>query len=130
MTEIRYAGFGFVLTRREMYLKMQEKLKLPACNPMFHKTITPYFLPFLLQTPQGLWYLGEDYAFCERAYQSGYRLFADTTIRLWHIGSYTYGWEDAGRDVERFGNYTYTFAGATPPAESGTPERVPSPPRG
>ena len=29
---------------------------------------------------------------------------ADTTIRLWHIGNYEYGWEDAGREVNRFAN--------------------------
>ena len=89
LREIRYAGFGFVLTRRELFTTMQEKLKLPVCNPMFPRTIVPYFLGLLHETPHGLWYLGEDYAFCERAYQSGYRLFADTSIRLWHIGSYT-----------------------------------------
>ncbi len=30
---------------------------------------------------------------------------ADTTIRLWHVGSYSYGWEDAGKGPERFGSY-------------------------
>ena len=28
--------------------------------------------------------------------ECGYRLYADTSIRLWHIGSYRYGWKDAG----------------------------------
>jgi hypothetical protein len=31
---------------------------------------------------------------------------ADTTIRLWHIGTYRYGWEDAGADRQRFGTFT------------------------
>ena len=44
----------------------------------------------------GYWYLGEDYSFCERARQCGYKIMADTSIRLWHIGEYAYGWEDAG----------------------------------
>jgi hypothetical protein len=39
---------------------------------------------------------------------------ADTTIRLWHVGTYRYGWEDAGRDVERFGDYTFHVTDATP----------------
>jgi GT2 family glycosyltransferase len=39
----------------------------------------------------GPWYLAEDYAFCERARQCGFKIMADTTIRLWHIGEYAYG---------------------------------------
>jgi hypothetical protein len=30
---------------------------------------------------------------------------ADTAVRLWHVGSYSYGWEDAGKGPERFGTY-------------------------
>ncbi|NLX96320.1 MAG: hypothetical protein GXY83_09090 [Rhodopirellula sp.] len=26
---------------------------------------------------------------------TGYRIFADTSVRLWHIGTYNYGWKDA-----------------------------------
>jgi hypothetical protein len=26
---------------------------------------------------------------------------ADTSIRLWHIGEYAYGWEDAGLEKDR-----------------------------
>jgi hypothetical protein len=104
--EILYAGFGFVYTRREVYAKIAETL--PVCNQMFKRPIVPYFLPLLHESSEGTWYLGEDYAFCERALRCGFKITADTTIRLWHIGNYTYGWEDAGRDVERFGNYSYT----------------------
>jgi hypothetical protein len=39
---------------------------------------------------------------------------ADTSIRLWHVGSYRYGWEDAGRDVERFDDYTFDITDAAP----------------
>jgi hypothetical protein len=53
------------------------------------------------------WYLGEDYAFCERVRRCGFRVLADTAIRLWHVGSYRFGWEDAGRDMGRFGDYIY-----------------------
>ena len=119
LVDIRYAGFGFVHTRREVYAKIAESL--PVCNLQFKRPIVPYFLPFLheeqadpssLSPPASplIWYLGEDYAFCERALQAGFKIMADTTIRLWHIGSYPYGWEDAGREVQRFENYTYTLS--------------------
>jgi GT2 family glycosyltransferase len=53
------------------------------------------------------WYLGEDFAFCERARRSGYRIFADTTIRLRHIGNYGYSWEDAGSQLPRYATYHF-----------------------
>ena len=37
---------------------------------------------------------------------------ADTSIRLWHVGPYRYGWEDAGRDAQRFADYTFNLADA------------------
>jgi len=62
----------------------------------------PFFQPFVRQLDEGHWYLAEDFAFCDRARQCGYAIRADTTIRLWHIGTYRYGWEDAGKERERF----------------------------
>ena len=58
---------------------------------------------------EGSWYLAEDYAFCARARQCGIAIMADTSIRLWHVGTYRYGWEDAGSDKERFATYNYFF---------------------
>ena len=109
LQEIRHAATGFLLVRREVYVDIQYKLGLPLCDEEFGKAIVPWFLPMVLPHREGHWYLGEDYAFSERARQAGYRIMADTSIRLWHIGSYRYGWEDAGRDVVRFANHTHHF---------------------
>jgi hypothetical protein len=38
-----------------------------------------------------VWYLYEEYSFCERARRCGFCIWADASIRLWHIGSYRYG---------------------------------------
>jgi hypothetical protein len=57
----------------------------------------------------GYWYLGEDYAFCERARQAGHKVVIDSTIRLGHIGAYTYGWEDAGQAMPRVATATFKF---------------------
>jgi len=107
--EIEYAATGFLLVRRQVYLDIQFRLGLPVCDEHFGANIIPYFMPMVRPHREGHWYLGEDYAFCARARQAGYKIMADTTIRLWHVGNYKYGWEDAGRDVERFANYTYNF---------------------
>ena len=56
------------------------------------------------------WYLSEDYSFCERARQCGYKIMADTSIRLWHIGEYRYGWEDAGQDRPRHDSFLFLMA--------------------
>jgi len=106
LVEITYAGAGFLHVRREVYLTIQEKLGLPVCNEGFGRPMIPFFQPLVRQLDEGHWYLAEDFAFCERARQCGYAIRADTTIRLWHIGTYRYGWEDAGIERERFGDFT------------------------
>jgi hypothetical protein len=114
LMELLYGGFGFMHTRRVVYETMQRQLELPLCNQRFQGSpLVPYFAPLVVGEGEQAWYLNEDFAFCERARRCGFRILADTTIRLWHVGSYRYGWEDAGRDVQRFGDYTFyiTHAG-------------------
>jgi len=105
--EILYAGFGFVLTRREVFERTHTELELPVCNARFGRGLVPWFQPLAVPDAGGHWYLGEDYAFCERARRCGFRVMADTAVRLWHVGSYRYGWEEAGADPARFDDYAY-----------------------
>lgn len=69
------------------------------------RPLVPYFLPMVVEEDGVAWYLGEDYAFCERARRCGYRIVADTTVRLQHIGMYGYSWEDIGSGTARVGTY-------------------------
>lgn len=94
LTEIRYAGFGFVHTRRGVYDRIREKFQLKECNQRFGKPILPWFLPEVVPDGAGSWYLPEDYAFCHRARACGVPILADTTIRLAHVGKYAFTWED------------------------------------
>ena len=32
-------------------------------------------------------------------------------IRLYHVGSYGYGWEDAGGEVKRYGTFHFRLSG-------------------
>jgi hypothetical protein len=107
LTEILYAPTGFLLTHRTVYERIVEHEALPVCNQRFPTPIVPYFLPLLVPDGEGHWYLGEDFAFCERARRSGFAIMADTTIRLWHVGSYRFGWEDAGSTPERYADYAF-----------------------
>lgn len=61
----------------------------------------------LVPDGDGHWYLGEDFAFFEPLRRCGYAILADTTIRLRHIGSYGYSWEDAGSEFPRYATYHF-----------------------
>jgi hypothetical protein len=108
LMEIGYAAAGFLLTRREVYEAIARQEDLPVCNQRFSAPVVPYFLPLLLPDEDGTWYLGEDFAFCERARRSGFPIMADTRIRLGHVGSYRYHWEDAGSARERYADYDFS----------------------
>lgn len=110
LIEIKYAATGFLHVRREVYEAIQQKLELPTCNIPSGRPIVPYFLPLLAPIDGSLFYLSEDYSFCERARQAGFKIIADTAIRLWHIGSYRYGWEDAARQPVRHESFVYTVS--------------------
>jgi hypothetical protein len=118
LVEILYAGAGFLHIRREVYLTMQQRLALPMCNERFRIPLIPFFHPMLHECEDGHWYLAEDYAFCERARQCGFKVMADTTIRLWHIGNQAYGWEDAGMERERFDTFVLNFGPKPDPAQA------------
>jgi methyltransferase family protein len=107
LIDIAYAATGFLLTRREVYDRMRQRLELPTCNTRFGRPLVPYFLPLIAPDGAGHWYLGEDFAFCERARRSGFPIVADSTIRLRHIGRYGYSWEDAGSPLPRFAQYNF-----------------------
>ena len=110
LCEILYAGAGFLHVRGEVYRTIQERLALPVCNERFGKPMVPFFQPMVHTSEAAPWYLAEDYAFCERARQCGFKIMADTSIRLWHIGEYAYGWEDAGLDRPRHDSFLFLIA--------------------
>lgn len=110
LLEILYAATGFLLARRQVYEDIQRRLELPRCNARFGGAVVPYFLPLIKPEPAGHWYLSEDYSFCERARQCGHRVWADTTIRLRHIGGYGYSWEEAGRNPARHATYRFRLS--------------------
>jgi len=117
----RYIGMGFVYTQRRVYDDVQRVCSLPLCDARSEPPAVPYFLPMVIEDdaqPGGYWYLGEDYAFCERARQAGYELIVDTSIRLGHIGSYQYGWEDAVHQLPRVAGLTLQLPPVTRPGET------------
>lgn len=101
---VKYVGAGFLCTQRRVYDDIQRTFDLPVCNAQFGAPSVPYFLPMVVPDPEApgsFWYLSEDYAFCERARQAGHTVIVESSIRLGHVGRYTYGWEDAGQAIPR-----------------------------
>jgi hypothetical protein len=110
LVELRYAAAGFLLVRRGVYEDVREKLALPMCNERFGRPSVPFFQPMTIDEDEGPMALSEDYSFCERARRCGHKIMADTTIRLWHHGSYGYSWEDAGKNMERCETFYFNVA--------------------
>lgn len=105
LVEMLYVGMGFCLIRRAAFEAIAKSL--PVCGARTKAPFAPYFLPMTIphkDDPTDFWYLAEDYAFCERARAAGHGPFADTRIRLFHIGRYGYTWEDATGGRERYRN--------------------------
>ena len=107
--ELLYAATGFLHVRRIVYQRLQQMLSLPVCNERFGRPMIPFFAPMVVPDDEGHWYLAEDFAFSERTRQCGFKIFADTTLRLWHVGTYAYGWEDAGAEPRLHEDFALHF---------------------
>lgn len=110
LQELFYLGTGFMHVRKQVYETLQTQLRLPTCNAQFGRPTIPFFMPMVRETERGPWYLAEDYAFCQRVRECGFRIMADTTVRLRHYGAYGYCWEDAGLPRTQFESFTFHFA--------------------
>lgn len=121
LLEVKYVAAGFLHVRREVFETIRDRLKLPHCNTRFsERGIWPFFLPDTVEDPMTIEedgnvepmsvryrYLTDDFAFCWRVREAGFKIYVDTSIRLWRSGPYGYGWEEAGQDVERFDTYRF-----------------------
>ncbi len=90
LVEVLGLGCGFTMVKREVYEKIAETLE-PARESLVGQDLYPYYQPF---TADGV-ALSEDLAFCRRVTDAGFAVRADTSIRVHHIGSHAYGWEQA-----------------------------------
>ena len=118
LIEILYAAAGFLLVRRQVFLEVQRQQQLPTCFWRGTPPTTPFFLPMVISSGGGHLYLGEDFVFCERARRCGFQIFADTSIRLQHIGIYGYSWEDVGGGLPRYPSYRLRISDGDEPADA------------
>jgi hypothetical protein len=136
-------GAGFLRIRAEAFQRIIEHHNLPCCTRN-GSAVWPFFLPMVERDgPHHEWtYMGEDYAFCWRARQAGLKIVLDTRIRLFHLGLYPYGWEEAagikvlredGLEINHFpaetgdqtsGEKPYEWKSASPSPSSPAPSVV------
>lgn len=86
---IRWGATGFMYTHKCIYEDIVIRYGMKPVKIWGGQyTVYPWFFPMII----GDQYVGEDFSFCERANNSGYKIFCDTTIELSHIGKYSYGY--------------------------------------
>jgi hypothetical protein len=119
LMEVLYTAAGFLYTRRRLYEDIRQVCRLPVCNERLGDPLIPFFQPLVVEEDGACRYLGEDFAFCHRARQAGRKILVDLSIRLWHIGQYAYGWEDAGSPLTRYETYDFRLSPPKPPGSQG-----------
>lgn len=104
-----YAPGGMLLVRREAYERVGRYFLLPHCTTNESFGMIPYFMPSIIQEGEKSIYLCEDFAFSRRVRDAGLDIWVDMRMRLYHIGSYPFSWEDAGTATERFRSYRFVL---------------------
>lgn len=86
---IRWGATGFMYTHKYVYEDIVIRYGMKSVKIWGGQyTVYPWFFPMIL----GDQYVGEDFSFCERANNAGFKIFCDTTVELSHIGKYSYGY--------------------------------------
>lgn len=90
--EVRHIGNGCMAVRREVLQAMVDH-GVPFCRHGERK-YWPFFQHKWEMIDGSPIDLSEDYYFAEEARKLGFKIWADTRIKLYHEGSYLYSWDD------------------------------------
>lgn len=98
IVEVEAISTGFMAIHRRVFKKMVEREIVPLCVKYFGSAdFYPFFQPYpILKNGQYI-YLSEDWAFCQRARDLGFKIFLDPSIFLGHKGEYIYDLGDKAR---------------------------------
>ena len=122
--KLQRVGAGFLRIKVAALKHIAKALELPYCR-MADRFAWPFFQPMVIREDDEWRYLGEDYAFCQRCLDAGIQPMGDTSFRLYHIGDYPYGVEEAsGVHIQRSRNIEYIVnrCTITKPGEEIPPE--------
>lgn len=129
---VSYVGTGFMCIRREAILRMVQVNPQTYVNDIesLNQFSPNFYLLFdCMVCPTSNRYLSEDYAFCQKALNSGIPIFADLLCPLTHTGTYSFnGWWLSSLKVTRSSEESVPDAEAVPEAPATpTTEVVASP---
>lgn len=111
---VRAVGAGFLRIKISALKHIAKTLSLPYCR-MAERFAYPFFQPMIIQESGKPFYLGEDYSFIRRCRDAGLTPKVDTSFRLYHLGDYAYGLEEAGGQyLERARNVDYRIKRSEP----------------
>ena len=111
---VQAVGAGFLRIKTAALKHIARELKLPWCRTA-ERFAYPFFQPMVIENEGGHFYLGEDYSFIHRCRLAGLVPKVDTSFRLYHIGDYAYGLEEAaGEYLKRSRNIDYRIKRSEP----------------
>lgn len=96
--QVPFASTGFLAVHRGVFEKLSETL--PLCHQGWNDrgqdtSFWPFYMPFVIPWEgDGHMYLSEDWAFCQRAKDAGFKVWLDPSVRLGHMASVMLTMED------------------------------------
>lgn len=103
--KINQVGAAFIRVDRCVYEEMKQFYKMKVVRTHDGLEFYPFYMPSVVPWRHSHWYMGEDFSFIHRARSIGFKVYADTRIRLGHLGIYPYSWEDVGSPIQRSSSY-------------------------
>lgn len=96
--EVKFLATGFMAVHRRVFEKLAKTTPISALKDKNH--FYTFYQPMLYEDKEvgQTIELSEDWAFCQRAKNAGFRCYIDPAIRLGHIGNYIYTLEDMLRE--------------------------------
>jgi len=82
-----YGSTGFLAVHRRVFEKLAETMELCRSGPRY---FYPFYMPYVYKGE----YLSEDWAFCQRAKDIGFKVWLEPKIRLGHLGYKSYAVEE------------------------------------
>lgn len=92
--EVAAIGFGVVAVPAPMLLVMAEKLGLP-----WQRIGKKEYRPWFSADPRWPTMHSDDYCFCRRVREAGFKIFVDTRHRVGHCGEHVFHLEDMVRKL-------------------------------
>lgn len=94
IVQVRAVATGCMAVHRRVFERLAKDL--PFCSTKEMDGFWPFFQPFphYVEENKKWFYASEDWAFCIKAEQAGFKIWLDTSIKLQHAGRTTYSFDD------------------------------------